>query len=328
MILAPRGWAHECGGWRLSALGMSVGIAAALIAALGTHMVVTALLLGWSGVGLGPRAGRPDAPAPIVRWLRAGTVTRRGAQVAVAQCAAAFLSGVAAWMLFGTVTVSIVVAACGWVAPVAARRRAQRARLDAALDAWPRLIEEMRLASVTMGRSVPQALFDAGRRAPVEMQAAFDAAHREWVLSSDFEATLCVLSAQLADPTADAVAETLLVAHEVGGTDIDGRLQALAEDRSQDVQGRKDARARQAGVRFARWFVVIVPVGMALVGLSIGDGRASYTTVAGQAAVMVALAIIVGCWWWASRLLRLPAEPRVLAASLTASARPHARLAR
>ena len=82
-----------------------------------------------------------------------------------------------------------------------------------------------------------------------------------------------MLKRQLADPTADATCETLLVAHELGGTDLDRRLEALAEDRRQDAHGRKDARAKQAGVRFARRFVLIVPLGMALAGLSVGNGR-------------------------------------------------------
>ena len=54
-----------------------------------------------------------------------------------------------------------------------------------------------------------------------------------------------------ADPTADATFETLLVAHELGGTDLGRRLTDLASDRLADVHARKDARARQAGARFA-----------------------------------------------------------------------------
>jgi tight adherence protein B len=77
------------------------------------------------------------------------------------------------------------------------------------------------------------------------------------------------------------------------------------------MQGRKDARARQAGVRFARLFVLVVPAGMALAGLSIGTGRSAYASPSGQAAVLVGLAVLVACWVWAGRLMRLPAEQRV-----------------
>jgi tight adherence protein B len=150
-----------------------------------------------------------------------------------------------------------------------------------------------------------------GRRGPAELRPAFAAAEREWLISTDFGRTTNVLKLRLADPTADAACETLLVAHEVGGSDVDRRLAALAEDRVQDLQGRKDAQAKQAGVRFARRFVLIVPVGMALAGLSIGTGRAAFQTALGQALVALGLAVVVACWLWAGRLMRLPEEERV-----------------
>jgi tight adherence protein B len=103
------------------------------------------------------------------------------------------------------------------------------------------------------------------------------------------------------------------VAHQLGGTDLDGRLEDLAEDRRLDAHYRKDARAKQAGVRFARRFVLLVPLGMALAGLSVGPGRAAYQTPFGQAAVTVALVMVLGCWVWSGRLLRLPEEERVFA---------------
>jgi len=89
------------------------------------------------------------------------------------------------------------------------------------------------------------------RRAPEELRPAFVTAEREWLLSTDFPRTVSTLKERLADPTADATLETLLVAYDVGGSDLERRLAALVEDRVQDLQGRKDAYAKQAGVRFA-----------------------------------------------------------------------------
>ena len=87
--------------------------------------------------------------------------------------------------------------------------------------------------------------------------------------------------------------------------------QELAEDRRRDVQGRKDARSRQAGARFARLFVLAVPLGMALAGMSIGNGRDAYRSTPGQAIVLAALALVVGCWVWARQIMRLPEPQRV-----------------
>ena len=173
------------------------------------------------------------------------------------------------------------------------------------------MIEEMALLTGSLGRSVPQALFEVGARGPEEMRGAFEAARREWMLTTDFARTVAVLKARLADATADAACETLLVAPEVGGTDLERRLAALVDDRVADVQGRKDAVARQAGVRFARRFVLLVPVGMALAGLSIGNGREAFSTPGGQLAALLGVGVVIACWLWSGRIMRLPDEERV-----------------
>ena len=78
-----------------------------------------------------------------------------------------------------------------------------------------------------------------------------------------------------------------------------------------DLHGRRDARAKQAGARFARWFVLIVPLGMAMAGMGVGNGRAAYREPAGQVLVALGMLVIVGCWAWAGRIMRLPDEDRV-----------------
>ena len=50
---------------------------------------------------------------------------------------------------------------------------------------------------------------------------------------------------------------------------------------------------------------------MAAVGLTIGDGRSAYETPFGQLLIVLALCMIVGCWVWASLIMRLPSEERV-----------------
>jgi tight adherence protein B len=220
----------------------------------------------------------------------------------VAAVAFAILGGIIPAMVLGGFAAS---------APLASFRARRNARRCAAQEGWPRMIEEIRILTSSLGRSIPQALLDVGARGPEELRPAFEAARREWLISTDFERTIAVLKARLADPTADAACETLLIAHELGGSDLDHRLEALIEDRILDTQGRKDAQAKQAGVRFARRFVLIVPLGMAFAGMSVGDGRAAYQSAMGQLLVLAGIAMVVACWVWAGRLMKLPEEQRV-----------------
>lgn len=290
------------------------GLLLALVAAEGAYLLYTSVALGWRGLR------RTEGPARHERrharqrdWLvQAGLADLPVRELVGVIAALAVAGGLSAYAVFGGVLPAVATGAFAASFPVAAYRRRRTMRRAAAMDAWPRLLEELRILTASLGRSIPQALFEVGRRAPEELRPAFVAAHREWLLSTDFPRTVRVLKAQLADPTADAVCETLLVAHEVGGTDLDRRLEALIDDRVQDTQGRKDARAKQAGARFARRFVLIVPAGMALAGMSVGTGRAAYQTPTGQLLVVTAIALVVACWLWAGHIMRLPEEERVL----------------
>jgi tight adherence protein B len=50
---------------------------------------------------------------------------------------------------------------------------------------------------------------------------------------------------------------------------------------------------------------------MAVAGMSVGTGRDAYQTPTGQALVVLGIALVVACWLWAGRLLKLPEEERV-----------------
>lgn len=289
---------------------------AACAAGYGVHLTWTSLALGWKGLGPAPTEARSrdDARERARAWLvQAGLADVAPVEFVAVSGALAAIGGLVALAVFGGVLPAAMAAVAAGSTPATSYRHRRRLRRERAQEAWPRIIEEIRILTASVGRSIPQALFEAGERAPDELRSAFEAAHREWLITTDFERTAAVLKDRLGDPTADAACETLLVAHELGGADLDSRLEALADDRISDVQGRKDARARQAGVRFARMFVLIVPFGMALAGMSLGSGREAYASAEGQALVLVAMSMVLACWIWAGRILRLPAEQRVFA---------------
>lgn len=290
----------------------------AAIAGCGMYLLFSALALGRRGlrrdrtvVGAAT-TGRPSGRRATREWLlEAGLSDVQPANFAVVVVLLGVVGGAGGYLLFASLLPTLVAGVVAAALPVSAYRNRRIARLEHAQEAWPGLLEEIRLLTTSVGRSLPQATFDVGGRAPAELRNGFEVAQREWLLSTDFGRALDVLRARLADPTADAVCETLLVAHEVGGNDLGRRLQDLAEDRYLDVMGRKDARAKQSGVRFARRFVLVVPVGMAIAGSMIGSGRSAYATATGQLVVGVAVVFLVACWFWAGRYLRLPNAGRV-----------------
>lgn len=285
---------------------------AALAAMAGVYLLITASGRRRSATAASGASPRGSARERARAWMvQAGIADTRPGEFAAAMALLVCVGGAGAFVLFGgVIPAAVAAAACAGI-PLSMYRSRRRNRLAAARDAWPRMLEELRVLIGSIGRSVPQALFEVGRRGPPEWRSAFAAAEREWLLTTDFGRTVAILKHGLADPTADVVCETLAVAHELGGSDVDARLADLIEDRILDLQGRKDAASRQAGVRFARRFVLLVPLGMALAGLTIGTGRSAYSSFGGQVAVGAGLIAVAACWVWAGRLMRLPEEPRV-----------------
>lgn len=292
-----------------------IGALVPIVAGAGAFYLWTAAAHGWDGLAPVPRPIGVTPASDVGRALAADALGRPPlSELLGGMALVAMTAGGSVYAAFGATVPALLTAALAALAPPAALRRRQHERRAAAQEAWPRMLEELRVLTGSAGLSIPRALFTVGERAPAELGHAFRAARREWAASTDFARALEVLKEGLADPGADAAAETLLVAHGLGGTDLDGRLADLIADRITDVQARRDAAARLAGARFARRFVILVPVGMGLVGLSIGNGRAAYTTESGQLLMTVAVAVVAACWLWAGRIMQLPRPERVFGA--------------
>lgn len=275
----------------------------AAVAGWGAFLLWTAAVHGWSGLRIGP------PPTTRTRQRRPWPSPR----LAATSASAALVGLAAGASCFGPSLPALLTAVLASALPVTAARHRDAARTDQLAETWPRLIDEIRILTASAGRSIPHALFEAAGRGPEHFADAFAPANRRWLLSADFGSVVRELKDVLADHTADIVLETLLIAYEVGGADVDARLSALAEDRRRALGVRRAATAEQAGVQFARRFVLVVPFGMALAGAAIGPGRASYQEASSQVAAVVALVIVAACWAWSGHIMRIPPARRVLA---------------
>jgi tight adherence protein B len=152
--------------------------------------------------------------------------------------------------------------------------------------------------------ALPTACVLAGRSAPEPIRTGFERAERTWGLTTDFDRSMDSLATGANDPTTRLVCAALTVLGTASTSDLPDRLDRLTRDRRRDADAHREAAARMAGARFSRRFVLIVPVGLALAGQSIGAGRAAYGTATGQVAVVVGIAVTGVCWHWSGVMLR------------------------
>ena len=104
--------------------------------------------------------------------------------------------------------------------PVAVlRSRAQRRR-HGRRELWPDAVDHI-ASAVRAGLALPEALAQLSVRGPEELRPAFAQFAHDYRTSGDFQTSLDDLKDRLADPVADRLVESLRLAREVGGTDLD-----------------------------------------------------------------------------------------------------------
>jgi tight adherence protein B len=225
----------------------------------------------------------------------------------------AVLSGGAAASIFGVGPVAVTAAVLGGGGGMRGARRLRQQQNRLLRDVWPQLVDALRVDLTLTQVPLGDAFFAASARLPAPTRQRFVAAERVWRNTVDFPQALHVLARTCDDPFTDVVCESLRTMTLLPPAQMNRRLNDLARDLRTTVQYARDADATLAGARFARRFVVIVPVVMAAVGVWVGEGRAAYQTATGQLVGIVALVVMLGCWWWAGRLLTVPTPPRVFA---------------
>jgi tight adherence protein B len=283
--------------------------------------VVLALLLGL-GVFLvfdaatAPRrvrVRRVDAwRARMTQWLAAGGLGAVSPVQFAAACAGCGLAvGTVATVLVGSVAVALVAVVAGTYSPVAYYRARRRSRRRARQECWPEAIELL-VGAVRAGDTLPAALALVAARGPEPLRPAFGAVVADHRVSGDLAGALTRLGAALADPTADRIVATLVLAHRVGGRELGRVLRTLGAFLREDLAVRKEIVARQSWTLVAARVAAAAPWLVLLLVASRPQGARAYDSVAGLVVLGVGAAATVVGYRLMVAVGRLPDEPRVL----------------
>lgn len=263
---------------------------------------------------LWPRRIGEGAPAPGARPSRAlrlaedaGLPGLRPRTMAVSCVGSGALAGAAA-SLIGVPVLALCALVVGAAAPLAwlCARRGRLVRARRGL--WPDVCDHL-IAAVRSGAGLPDAVASLGATAPEPLRPAFAAFARDMSASGHFDSSAERLKANLADPVADRILETLRMARQVGGTELTAVLRSLGESVRAEAHLRAEVEARQSWIRGAAMLGVIAPwIILALLSLR-PEGARAYASAEGVALVLVGGAVSLLAYRLMIRIGRLP-EPR------------------
>ncbi|NLP85791.1 type II secretion system F family protein [Microbacterium sp. CFH 90308] len=248
-------------------------------------------------------------PGRLSRLLEDSGMARMSATsvVVVAVCCAA-VAAATAWLVTQVAVLSLVAAAAGALAPFAWLRARRSRLLRTRRTLWPDVCDLL-IASVRAGMSLPDAVASLADSAPAELRPAFAAFARDVSASGHFDSSAQRLKANLADPVADRIVETLRMARQVGGTELTAVLRALATSVRADAALRAEVESRQSWIRGAAVLGVAAPwVILALLAMR-PEGAKAYGSPEGIVLILAGAAVSFVAYRVMIRLGRLP-EPR------------------
>lgn len=277
-------------------------------ATLGLGLLLVAAPLLW------PRRLEQRAAASSFERVRgelalAGLGSVPPAVVAVVCLMLSAVAGALVHAVFGIPFLTVIGAVLGaLLVPFVVRGRAARRRA-ANRAVWPDVVDHL-VASVRAGMSLPDSVGALAELGPAPTRAAFSSFARGFRRTGNFGACLDDLKAQLADPVADRIIETLRMAREVGGSDVTAVLRGLAGYLREDAALRAEVVARQSWIRNAARLGVAAPWLLLVVLASRHEAIAAYDSAAGAALILVGLGVTLIAYRSMIALGRLPEERR------------------
>jgi tight adherence protein B len=233
----------------------------------------------------------------------------RPVHLLLASAGVALVTGAVVLAVSSTWSIAAVFAAFGAAGPwLLLRRRIIRGRRERR-ELWPYVIDDL-ASGIRAGLSLPEAVAAVAERGPVPMRPAFAVFAGDYRTSGSFSTSIERLSARLADPVADRVVEALLLAREVGGTDVGRLLRSLGQALRDDARARGEIEARQSWTVNGARLAVCAPWAVLLLLGSQSKSIQVYDRPAGLLILTIGGGLSSLAYALMRRIGRLPAEPR------------------
>ena len=134
-------------------------------------------------------------------------------------------------------------------------------------------------------------------------------------VTGDLVGALERLGARVADPIADRVVQTLVLAHRVGGRELGRVLRTLSAFLRDDVAARREIESRQSWTVVAARVAAAAPWLVLLLVASRPQGARAFDSATGIAVMLVGGAVTVVGYRMMLRIGRLPEEARIFEGS-------------
>ena len=217
-----------------------------------------------------------------------------------------------AWLLTGWPAMGLITVAAGFGLPaiLGADRHEQRriARIEG-VEEWARRVADV----VAIGVGLEQALQSAGRTAPEAIESEVRTLSARIAARTPTEPALRHFADEVADPAADLVVASLILATRRRGPGVAAALTAIASSVGEEVAARRRVEADRAKPRATARAVTAITVLIMAVGLLNSGYTQPYDTLLGQLVLGATMSGFGAALWWMHSMTTTTTPPRLLA---------------
>jgi tight adherence protein B len=262
--------------------------------------------------GRAPASRRPVIALRASALLEeAGVASLRPLHILALTTGAGILAAAVVLGLSSTKSVALVFGLFGASIPWVLLRRRVLQRQKERRELWPYVIDDLG-SGIRAGLSLPEAVAGVAERGPEPLRPAFATFASEYRLSGSFATSLARLGDELADPVADRVIEALLLARDVGGTDVGRLMRGLGQALREDARSRGEIEAKQTWTVNGARLAVAAPWVVLLLLATHGGSIRVYDKPGGMVVLGVGAALSVLAYALMRRIGRLPSERRAV----------------
>ena len=257
---------------------------------MGAAVIACGILLGL-GISLVVIPARTRRQSRVRYWFdEAGLAGVPLTVICVVMATVAVIASALAAMMIPLPSIVPLGFVVGCGVPIVALASARNRRRQRARALWPDVIDSIRVA-LRSGSTLADAVTAAATIVPREWRTAWTELESNLRRGSDVDSAMRRLQRALADPIADRVVESIVVAREYGGTALPAVLAELGRSVRRESAMRHEVQSRQSWVRHAATLGVVSPwIVLALLS-SKPENREAYSTIAGTLLIVVSAGV-------------------------------------
>jgi len=178
------------------------------------------------------------------------------------------------------------------------------------VEAWPEVIDHL-MSGISSGLSLSESLSGLAARGPEILRPIFTTFRTELYKTGDFTIALTKLKTEFSHHSSDQIFEALLIAKELGGSELLQILRTLGDFLRQDLVLRREIEVKHGWIKNSAHLSAAAPWLLLLLLSTQPTTAAAYATPTGILILASGLVMTAIAYLWMNRLGQLPQTPRV-----------------